>query len=213
MEPSGLVIEHSRFNSAWSRTTKTDLCANLFCHHGHRQRGSEIKRYPFKKEPLLTVTEDVSDAIEKNKLDEMIRQLRSAGAQYISAGMNTRKCRAYNVGQVFNANPTPENNEQMKNFDMIVGKLHTGLLRLMMQHSEGEFEVDPAQQRQYLLKEMNEALVEVCQQTSCTTNMQVREWQGQQEMMEIDAHAFYKAVDRLIRAYVSVIKNVCALTI
>lgn len=84
----------------------------------------------------------------------------------------------------------------MNNFDMIVGKLHTNLLRLMMQHSEGEFKVDPAQQRQYLTKEMNEALVEV------------NEWMGQQELMEIDAHAFYKAVDRLIRAYVSVIKNV-----
>lgn len=67
------------------------------------------------------------------------------------------------LGQAYNSNPTPENNETMKNFDMIVGKLHTGLLRLMMQHSEGEFEVDPAQQRQYLLKEMNESLTEVFQ--------------------------------------------------
>jgi hypothetical protein len=64
-------------------------------------------------------------------------------------------------GQMYNSNPTPQNEQNLNNFDMIVGKLHTNLLRLMMQHSEGEFEVDAGQQRQYLLKEMNEALVEV----------------------------------------------------
>jgi len=55
--------------------------------------------------------------------------------------------------------------------------------------------VDPAQQRRYLINEMNEA------------HHEVAEWKGQQELLEIDAATFYKAADRLMKAYVSILKN------
>ncbi len=67
----------------------------------------------------------------------------------------------------------------------------------MVHHTSQNFKVDPATQKQYLVNELEKALSDVM------------EWRGQVEMMQIDADAFYKAADRLLRAQVSIIKNVC----
>eukprot|EP01126_Amoeba_proteus_P013737 TRINITY_DN1588_c0_g2_i1.p1 TRINITY_DN1588_c0_g2~~TRINITY_DN1588_c0_g2_i1.p1 ORF type:complete len:149 (+),score=31.24 TRINITY_DN1588_c0_g2_i1:406-852(+) len=84
----------------------------------------------------------------------------------------------------------------MENMDLVVGQLHSRITQMMRKHVEGVLEVTPQQQRDYLIQEMNEALFEV------------REWIGQQELLQIDANSFHKAVDRLIRAQVSIVKNV-----
>jgi len=123
---------------------------------------------------------------KKNKLYEQRRLLKSAAAQFVAAG------------QLYNSNPTQENEQKMKDAETVVGSHHKKTTELMKLHSENRFTVDPAQQRQYLIKEMKEALA------------RVQEWQDQYELMQIDADTFYTAADRLVRAYTSIIKNVLA---
>lgn len=52
--------------------------------------------------------------------------------------------------------------------------------------------MDQNQQKKYLIQEMDEAL------------KSVEEWRGQIELLQIDADAFYKAIDRLLSAQVPI---------
>jgi len=121
---------------------------------------------------------------KKNKLEENRRLLKSAAAQYVAAG------------QLYNSDANPANERKMKDAEAVVGSYHKKTLELMRLHTENRFEVDPKQQRQYLISEMEKALD------------QVLEWKGQIELLQIDADTFYSAADRLVRAYTSVIKHV-----
>jgi len=130
------------------------------------------------------IFEEMTDAIEKNKMETHKKLLKSSAAQFIAAG------------QTYNADPTPQNEQKMKDAETVVGVQHKKTLELIRLHSENRFNVDPGHQRQYLIKEMEKAM-ELLQ-----------EWKGQIELMQIDADTFYTAADRLVRAYTSIIKTV-----
>jgi len=130
------------------------------------------------------VLEEMTDAVEKNKLDNQRRLLKSAAAQFVAAG------------QAYNSNPSKENEKTMQDADAVLGHMHKKTLELMQQHQEKRFNVDSNTQRGYLIKEMDESVG------------LLKAWQGQIEMMQIDADSFYAAVDRVVRAYTSIIKDV-----
>jgi len=130
------------------------------------------------------VLEEMTDAVEKNKLENQRRLLKSAAAQFVGAG------------QTYNSNPTAENQKAMSDADAVLGNMHKKTIELMRQHQEKRFQVDPDQQRGYLIKEVDESLG------------LVKAWQGQIELMQIDADSFRAATDRTVRAYTSIIKDV-----
>jgi len=129
------------------------------------------------------IDRNVSDAVEKNKLEDQRKLLRSAAAQYVAAG------------QKFNVDPSPSNDQALKDADKVMGHAHSTLLKMMDKHTKGEFAVDAGKQRGYLLDEHEKALKEV------------RVWKGQIEMMEIDASSFLAAAQRYARAATSVAKT------
>jgi len=129
------------------------------------------------------VVDAVVDAVEKNKLEEQRKLLRSAAAQYVAAG------------QKFNADPSPSNEQAYKDADRVMGHTHSTLLKMMEKYSAGDLQADTGSQRQALLAEYEKALKEV------------RVWKGQLELMEIDASSFLAASQRFARAATSLAKT------
>jgi len=130
------------------------------------------------------VLEEMTDAVEKNKLEHQRKLLKSAAAQFVA------------TGQAYNSDPSPQNEKTMSEADAVLGTVHKRTLELMQQHGEKRFQVDPNKQKEYLVKEMDESLG------------LVQAWQGQIELMQIDANSFRAATDRLVRAYTSILKDV-----
>eukprot|EP01123_Difflugia_compressa_P006328 TRINITY_DN18517_c0_g1_i1.p1 TRINITY_DN18517_c0_g1~~TRINITY_DN18517_c0_g1_i1.p1 ORF type:complete len:202 (+),score=36.68 TRINITY_DN18517_c0_g1_i1:48-653(+) len=130
------------------------------------------------------IREEMTDSVLQNKLEKSAKLLKSSAAQFIGAG------------QIYNTDPTVENEKNMKDLETVLGTQHKQVLDIMREHTENRIPFSADQQKQSILREMEKALG------------MVREWEDQYDLMQIDADTFYTAADRLVRAYSSVIKHV-----
>lgn len=72
-----------------------------------------------------TVKEEITDSVEKQKLIDQIKLLRSAAAQFVSAG------------QAYNSSPTNSNETKMNDAEIIMGRCNNIVVELMEAHSKG----------------------------------------------------------------------------
>jgi hypothetical protein len=71
------------------------------------------------------VKEEITDSVEKQKLVDQIKLLRSAAAQFVQAG------------QAYNSQPTNANETKMNDAEIIMGRCNNIVVDLMEAHSKG----------------------------------------------------------------------------
>lgn len=79
----------------------------------------------------------LDDAVAKERLDEMRKELRSAAAQYVTHGAApSPESAPDSVGQRYNAEPTPANEDALKVADKILGVSHNKIRTEMVRRRD-----------------------------------------------------------------------------